>query len=971
MSSGGWELSKENIQPLSSGRRMAYLAESLPAFSGANDQQQEAHHWEQIGKLEEIAGKQAGDDPLQAWIDLIRYIQQHFPVMNAKVNAKFKDAMRKAVQLNINNDNYRNDRRYVELVLKSVEVMPDTFQQLKMLRYLLEDGGIGDLVSSMYIRLSEIYEAQGDEKNASEILRKGIQKNAEPKCSLEEMLTHIQNRWAEKYAKTLEEGSSGDFHGMRNFASSVPTVGRNNEAITIRRDLPPAAPATDRHNNKMPSTRVHVYNEENVAPNQVNERDNLQQNAATNSLFSVERADYDRENHMEPTRWNTGSTHLDNPAIPEPPEKLKLFEEEPVSHYPASKLEKPHEVSKRALKERTEVTEETHPQLNTDSQNPSKPDYQSRNVSGISHARHNDVDESQDFDKKDVFEDIKYKPLVPGRRKVNRMMMKAITYLKKSEEKQKQAEWENNEKTLLRREVEKLKENVKILEEKLKDQVNLNDLKLMQKEEKIKQLEYANENLTSQLTQCSTSNNIRESQFHREKNCLVEEINELKSRLKKSDELENELNYYKKQYEALEEKMAREAEVRKDNTSDYEHVVVEKKPTMVNVDVQRNVNYVSSSSGEQCTAEISRFHSGDNTIAANSFLPDLGNANSICYNQSVHERKGLADNLKGNDMMMNITPVAPPDDFDIPPPSFNNFGIKKLSLYESVSESFSKPNPYKVNLFANTKRNDVMKSLHMLPENLPPQPQVATASSARRDPMGEVEPAFVPHEETTPEQIQINQNFLRPVLPSRKSIVSIPRNDNVRSTAETASNNPVSRDPVPETYYSSQRRYYGANGNDSDSDEEIMIRRHQQTGVDLNISNLTCALSLGPRPLTNSTPEKIKNLPTNNFQLYTEEPAASDIQNGASRMLRYNSVLNDPDPAINLSTIQETSHENRSRSTTSSSSGNYTASTTRFGMATSTTQFYNNITRSSSIPRSNSHMSQLYSNGYHSDTNGK
>lgn len=48
---GGWEYTKENILPLSSGRRMAHLEESLPATTatGLEDKQHyEAHHLQEI-----------------------------------------------------------------------------------------------------------------------------------------------------------------------------------------------------------------------------------------------------------------------------------------------------------------------------------------------------------------------------------------------------------------------------------------------------------------------------------------------------------------------------------------------------------------------------------------------------------------------------------------------------------------------------------------------------------------------------------------------------------------------------------------------------------------------------------------------------------------------------------------------------------------------------------------------------------
>lgn len=51
LTGGGWEFTKENILPLSSGRRMAHLEESLSATTatGLVDQQHyESHHLQEI-----------------------------------------------------------------------------------------------------------------------------------------------------------------------------------------------------------------------------------------------------------------------------------------------------------------------------------------------------------------------------------------------------------------------------------------------------------------------------------------------------------------------------------------------------------------------------------------------------------------------------------------------------------------------------------------------------------------------------------------------------------------------------------------------------------------------------------------------------------------------------------------------------------------------------------------------------------
>lgn len=61
-------------------------------------------------------------------------------------------------------------------------------QQIQVLNQLMASG-IGERVSAMYIKLAEQYDAEGDTRKASEMLKKGLENNAQPRQNLEEMLT--------------------------------------------------------------------------------------------------------------------------------------------------------------------------------------------------------------------------------------------------------------------------------------------------------------------------------------------------------------------------------------------------------------------------------------------------------------------------------------------------------------------------------------------------------------------------------------------------------------------------------------------------------------------------------------------------------------------------------------------------------------------------------------------------------------
>ncbi len=69
-----------------------------------------------------------------------------------------------------------------------------------------------------------------------------------------------QHQWAEDYAKMMKDsestfGESSSLSGSRSFANYVPAMGENNEAISIRQHLLPAAPIQGTKSSAAPAVR--------------------------------------------------------------------------------------------------------------------------------------------------------------------------------------------------------------------------------------------------------------------------------------------------------------------------------------------------------------------------------------------------------------------------------------------------------------------------------------------------------------------------------------------------------------------------------------------------------------------------------------------------------------------------------------------------------------------------------------------
>ncbi|KAK7905000.1 hypothetical protein WMY93_017607 [Mugilogobius chulae] len=235
MAEGGdveWELCKENIQPLRSGRHISALQEALTqhqdGFNSAIIHQRQAFELE--------LRTYDGDDPLDVWDRYINWTEQTFPQGGKESN--LTTLLERAVKKFTEEKKYHNDPRYISLWIKFAK---NCSEPLDIYHYM-QAQGIGDLQASFYIAWSEEYEIQGNCRKADLIYQEGFRKFAEPQDKLtqfhkalqarvsRQVLMNANDEDSEEESKQLERMSLSDLKHRGKKKAIVP-VNRTGTAV--------------------------------------------------------------------------------------------------------------------------------------------------------------------------------------------------------------------------------------------------------------------------------------------------------------------------------------------------------------------------------------------------------------------------------------------------------------------------------------------------------------------------------------------------------------------------------------------------------------------------------------------------------------------------------------------------------------------------------------------------------------------
>ncbi|KDR13274.1 Mitotic checkpoint serine/threonine-protein kinase BUB1 [Zootermopsis nevadensis] len=191
-----FELSKENIQPLKKGRVICQLGTALLA---QDDQQ--AHHelFKQREKYEVLLRSYEGNDPLEPWYEYISWVEQSFlrdgregnlNILLERCLAQFKD-----------DERYLQDRRYIELWIKYIEMSINPLQVYKR----CHAHGIGKYCALFYMAWAFEFEKAGDIKRANQVFSEGFKNYSQPRDELEEVHKNFQLRVARQVLSGISE----------------------------------------------------------------------------------------------------------------------------------------------------------------------------------------------------------------------------------------------------------------------------------------------------------------------------------------------------------------------------------------------------------------------------------------------------------------------------------------------------------------------------------------------------------------------------------------------------------------------------------------------------------------------------------------------------------------------------------------------------------------------------------------------
>ncbi|KAL6578230.1 Mitotic spindle checkpoint protein bubr1 [Orobanche minor] len=166
-----WELFKENVRPLKRGRNIGLLNGALKSQSNSQLKTSLLHHRRM---LIEAIDEYTGEDPLQPWIECIKWVQEAFPPGGDCSGLVL--IYEQCVRTFWHEDRYKDDLRYLKVWLEYAENCVDA----EVVYKFLEANKIGVTHASFYISYALQMELKNKNKAANEIFNRGLSMKAQP-----------------------------------------------------------------------------------------------------------------------------------------------------------------------------------------------------------------------------------------------------------------------------------------------------------------------------------------------------------------------------------------------------------------------------------------------------------------------------------------------------------------------------------------------------------------------------------------------------------------------------------------------------------------------------------------------------------------------------------------------------------------------------------------------------------------------
>ncbi|KAJ9553768.1 hypothetical protein OSB04_017813 [Centaurea solstitialis] len=212
-----WELFKENVRPLKRGRNVKLLNHSLKSHS---DLQIKESLLDTRRKLIRAIDEYEGEDPLQPWLECIKWVQEAFP--SGGDCSGLVVIYEQCVRSFWHGERYKDDLRYLKVWLEYAESCADA----EVVYKFLDSNNIGQTHSIFYISYALHMESNNKIKTANDIYDCGIARNAQPieklKSAYKKFFARSMNR-----PKAIAEESLETHQPARSFGTILAKGGKN------------------------------------------------------------------------------------------------------------------------------------------------------------------------------------------------------------------------------------------------------------------------------------------------------------------------------------------------------------------------------------------------------------------------------------------------------------------------------------------------------------------------------------------------------------------------------------------------------------------------------------------------------------------------------------------------------------------------------------------------------------------------
>ncbi|CAA0838469.1 Mitotic spindle checkpoint protein BUBR1 [Striga hermonthica] len=314
-----WELFKENVRPLKRGRKVGLLNGALKSHS---DYQLRNSLLQHRRRLIEAIDEYTGEDPLQPWIECIKWVQEAFPPGGDCSGLVM--IYEQCVRTFWHEDRYKTDLRYLKVWLEYAENCVDA----EVIYNFLEANKIGVTHASFYISYASHMEHKNKNRTANDIFNRGLSLKAQPVEKLTTAYKKFLTRSMGQLKATEEDGT--EIHlPARSFGTVLTRQISGNRASEcsdiFRKKLKP---------DRAPGTALSIFKDKGSSSLASHEHPDMSK-AELKPWHSLgARAERNKENNAIPSKWTSTKIpqrHGQSIRRPTPGPCIEIFVDEEAS----------------------------------------------------------------------------------------------------------------------------------------------------------------------------------------------------------------------------------------------------------------------------------------------------------------------------------------------------------------------------------------------------------------------------------------------------------------------------------------------------------------------------------------------------------------------------------------------------------------------------------------------------------------